>query len=458
MEDVGPRAKGAGLPRRMMLMVAVALLVAVLLSWRPAVAVTPYPPVPNDYDASSRVARLYSAYFLRSPDPLGLYGWTDALSTRQLSLDQVSDRFAASDEFRARYGLLSNREFVRRLYLNVLEREPDVTGWNGWTNALDTGSLTRGRVMVGFSESAEFRQRVAAAPYCHLWAPVPDSTDPASQVARLYVAYFLRQYDGPGFYGWTKALISGQLSLGQIADAFAGSAEFQGRYGSLSNNEFVRRVYHNVLDREPDPVGLAGWVEALDRRALTRGQVMVGFSESTEFRRGRALVPPPGCWTLPPSAQVPKPPPPVFPATLAMPTIGVTAQIQPGLSDVELRRGPGWTPGTAYPGVAGNMVLFGHRTDCSPYPYCGVFRNIHLLRPGHRIVVDMDGRVSTYEVVDLNPADTFSGFGVVRAGDERAFIGSAAGADWLTLIACTRASGLPTSLDYRIVVRAVRVS
>ncbi len=74
------------------------------------------------------------------------------------TLSSVSDNFASSGEFQTMYGSLSNRDFVRRVYLNVMGREPDAAGYDYWVGLLNRGTR-RGEVMVGFSESAEFRVR-----------------------------------------------------------------------------------------------------------------------------------------------------------------------------------------------------------------------------------------------------------------------------------------------------------
>ena len=59
--------------------------------------------------------------------------------------------------------------------------------------------------------------------------------------------------------------------------------EFQATYSTLDNTQFVTQLYQNVLARAPDPAGLAGWVGALDAGLLTRGGVLLGFSDSAEF-------------------------------------------------------------------------------------------------------------------------------------------------------------------------------
>jgi hypothetical protein len=102
-----------------------------------------------------------------------------------------------------------------------------------------------------------------------------------AQVARLYLAYFLRDPDDDGFDYWTGLALAGR-SLAAISAEFAASPEFARRYGALPNARFVELVYTNVLDRAPDPDGRSHWISVLDR-GVSRGEVMIGFSESPEF-------------------------------------------------------------------------------------------------------------------------------------------------------------------------------
>jgi lysophospholipase L1-like esterase len=100
------------------------------------------------------VSRLYRAYYLREAEADGLQYW-EGRRRRGLTIAQMSQLFTGTNEFRVMYGTLSNREFVRRVYLNVLEREPEPAGWDYWTEELDTGRFNRGRMMLAYSESAE---------------------------------------------------------------------------------------------------------------------------------------------------------------------------------------------------------------------------------------------------------------------------------------------------------------
>ncbi len=122
--------------------------------------------------------------------------------------------------------------------------------------------------------------------------PVP--ADPAQwyryQVARLYVAYFNRAPDYGGARYWNTVYARRGLTLAGISDAFAEGAEFANRYRDVDNRRFVALVYENVLGRQPDPHGWDYWTDRLNRGHLSRGALMVQFSESTEFIRLAAPI------------------------------------------------------------------------------------------------------------------------------------------------------------------------
>jgi len=69
-----------------------------------------------------------------------------------------------------------------------------------------------------------------------------------------------------------------------VSAQFAASSEFKTKYGNTTNTAFVTLVYQNVLDRNPEPSGLAFWVKKLDG-GMSRGTVMTNFSESSEGKR-----------------------------------------------------------------------------------------------------------------------------------------------------------------------------
>ncbi len=219
-----------------------------------------------------QVARLYLAYFLRPPDDAGWAYWS-AVRARGASLAAVSAEFAASPEFTATYGELDNAAFVDRLYENVLGRPGDLAGTEFWLGLLDSGALDRGGLMVEFSESPEYVAKTAT---------LAAHDGPTGQVFRLYDAFFDRPPDADGSCYWVRRMAGGE-QLVDIAAHFAVSDEFVATYGSLSDEEFVKLVYRNVLGRDGDEAGVAYWTGLLGSGALSRGEAMVGFSESPEY-------------------------------------------------------------------------------------------------------------------------------------------------------------------------------
>jgi hypothetical protein len=221
---------------------------------------------------ADQIRRLYLAYFDRQPDPAGFSAWK-VVRAKGASLDAVSAEFAAQPEFGNTYGALDDGQFVDLVYNNVLGRAPDAAGRSFWTGRLQAGA-TRGSVMVSFSEGEEFRIRTGTTAAAD--APL------AHQIERLYRAYFQRSADQGGLDFWLEQFVGG-ADLGVLSQEFAGSAEFLGTYGELDNAGFVDLVYLNVLGRLPDDAGRAFWLNRLDTGSNTRGEVMIGFSESPEF-------------------------------------------------------------------------------------------------------------------------------------------------------------------------------
>jgi hypothetical protein len=108
-------------------------------------------------DKTQSVARLYEAAFLRRPDFDGFWYWADR-RRRGLSITGIADYFATSSEFVNRYGALDDRDYIARIYQNVLHREPDAGGLDFWLGELARG-ISRGKMLAQFSNSTENRDR-----------------------------------------------------------------------------------------------------------------------------------------------------------------------------------------------------------------------------------------------------------------------------------------------------------
>lgn len=99
---------------------------------------------------------------------------------------------------------------------------------------------------------------------------------------RLYRAYFGREPDGGGFWFWVDRLEDGS-SLEAISDQFATSPEFIETFGALDDGAFVDQAYSSVFGRIPDADGREFWLARMEA-GTTRGEVMIAFSDSTEYQ------------------------------------------------------------------------------------------------------------------------------------------------------------------------------
>lgn len=109
----------------------------------------------------------------------------------------------------------------------------------------------------------------------------------AGQVYRLYQASFNRRPDWDGL-GYQIYYATHGLTLAQVANNFTQSPEYQSKYGNLDNAAFVRQCYLLALYREPEP-GAVDYHVARLVAGVTRGELMIGFSESPENKANTAF-------------------------------------------------------------------------------------------------------------------------------------------------------------------------
>ncbi len=226
--------------------------------------------VARDATPDQQVRRLYESVLNRDADAPGLNYWVSE-NQKGLSLRRIADLLTDSNEFKTNYGVLSNRGFVERLYINVQDRPGEKDGVDYWTGLIDTGQLTRGGVVLGFSESPEYRL----------------NNYDFTPLDRLYCAFLLRKPDAAGESYWRDQYLFQNVNLGPIAGAFSESDEFKTKYGSLTDRQFVDLIYKNVLGRPLPLVETEGpnyWTGVLGRKEGTRGSVMVNFSEAQEYK------------------------------------------------------------------------------------------------------------------------------------------------------------------------------
>ncbi len=117
---------------------------------------------------ASAVQALYVAYFGRPADPAGLANFESALATAGAPPDiqgltsayasnpavqALIDSFGTSKESQALYGG-GTQDFVTAVFQNVLGRAPQSAGLAYWSNAIDSGSLSKGDAALAIMDGA----------------------------------------------------------------------------------------------------------------------------------------------------------------------------------------------------------------------------------------------------------------------------------------------------------------
>lgn len=170
------------------------------------------------------------------------------------------------------------------------------------TNGLDTFFINESRAkFAGSWQNGEYLISSAASGTSHSLNGIErinfadatvalDVDGVAGQVYRLYEAVFGRTPDKAGLGFWIRGVDNG-LTIAQVADQFAASAEFKSLYGTDPSAEhIVTKLYANVLHRAPDQGGYDFWLPIIQNDPSMVEEVLVAFSESAENKEQVAKI------------------------------------------------------------------------------------------------------------------------------------------------------------------------
>jgi uncharacterized membrane protein len=260
-----------------------------------------------------QVQDLYTRLLHRAADPSGLAGGIDFLQGGGTA-EQLAAALAGSEEFFQQNGGGTDG-FLQALYRDGLGRALDDSGRAAFAQALAAGA-SRAQVAAAVFASDEYRANlvrdlyrrflgrdagdaevaaqvaalgrgardedvlaaVLGSPEYYLRTLGTAPTPPAAELATVYVTALYRQVlgresDGPGLAGWVQFLAGGG-SRAAVARAFWESAEHRGLE--------VDALYARYLRRAADAAGRALWVSALQGGA-SEADVAAQFLASAEY-------------------------------------------------------------------------------------------------------------------------------------------------------------------------------
>ena len=214
-----------------------------------------------------QVARLYRAYLDRPPDTAGMDYWV-SLRSEGADMLGLSAAFGSSAEFVGAYGNLSDEAFVATAYRNVLQREADAAGYDYWLGFLADG-VSRARIMLEFSESAEFIATTATA------AP---QSGVDGRIERVYMASLRRL---PSI---NELELARNQSSRQLAAYLLERGEFSQEHGLLTNRQFLDVLFENVTGDPGDEAAVGILLVRLNDGA-TRSALLVDLADTPAFSK-----------------------------------------------------------------------------------------------------------------------------------------------------------------------------
>jgi len=95
-----------------------------------------------------------------------------------------------------------------------------------------------------------------------------DSSDD-NAVQKAYIAYYGRPADSGGQDFWVTQLMANDSKLSSIINTFGNSAEFNDRFGMLSNSQLIDNIYQQLFARAPDAGGKQFYLDSLNSEKRT---------------------------------------------------------------------------------------------------------------------------------------------------------------------------------------------
>ncbi|HQU41781.1 MAG: hypothetical protein B7Z73_03420 [Planctomycetia bacterium 21-64-5] len=196
----------------------------------------------------------------------GSFTYTPGASFAGYDSAQFTVTDTAGDQTTATVTVLSQHAaVVWKFYESVLDRTPEPSGLQYWTNDFNNGGKT-GDIAFGFFESDELLDKV---------------------LGNYYEQYLLRPLDAGGLAYW-KSVWHATGGPEQIKAGFADSPEFYSSAGG-SPQSWLTALYQRILNRTPDPAGQSFWTNFYQQQTAAgvaagtiRYEIALGFFDSPE--------------------------------------------------------------------------------------------------------------------------------------------------------------------------------
>ncbi len=229
------------------------------------------------------VTRSYRLILEREPDVEGFEYWTESLKSGERVAVDIVSLFVNLEEYSGKH--VSGEEFVTTMYRVMMNREPDQEGLTYWVDVFNSPCSYNG-IINGFLNSPQQEFQGICAEYgievgSVTIEPRDESPNLTKFLARNYKYALNREPDIDGLNWWASELLSKKQTPQDTAVAFVFSEECIKR--DLNNSDFVEMLYGLFMGRASDAEGKAYWVNALISGSMSRNDVVDWFAGSPEF-------------------------------------------------------------------------------------------------------------------------------------------------------------------------------
>ncbi|HKR02843.1 MAG TPA: DUF4214 domain-containing protein, partial [Pyrinomonadaceae bacterium] len=208
----------------------------------------------------------------REPDPTGFQGWQDILNGCGTTVAQPCDRIEVSSAFFRSEEFQTRGYFIYRFYsavgrIPLFEQfMPDLAKVSGF---LSSEQLEANKLafITEFMARPDFQNRYGAI------------TDPTAYVNALLQTVGLPTH--PGRQGWINGLTNGSLTRAQVLRQLVESVEVYNKY---YNEAFVIMQYFGYLRRSAD-ISYQQWVQEMNTNGGNYRTMINGFINSAEYRQ-----------------------------------------------------------------------------------------------------------------------------------------------------------------------------
>lgn len=233
-------------------------------------------------DLTSFCSRMYTCCLGRSFDANGLTGWVAGAADGKYTAADIVRGFFGSTEFKNRK--LSDEEFIRTLYVTILDREPTEAEVTNWVTKRRMG-VTDTYFLYNFVGSPEFSKLCSKFGIVRGNITLTDirdkNLDITSFCTRMYTCCLGRNYDPVGLTNWVTKVTSGEYTAADVVKGFFNSSEFKNK--GLSDEEFVTTLYQTLFNRTPSASEINTWVTRRNS-GVSDTYMLYGFVGSAEFK------------------------------------------------------------------------------------------------------------------------------------------------------------------------------